>query len=124
MKQKGWIGFDLDGTLAKYDKWLAITHIGEPIEPMVKKVRELIGEGWEIRIFTARVSNISENEKIAFQSALDKWTAKHIGKVLKATNIKDHEMAELWDDRAISVDKNTGKAVRFEHGKITSVVTL
>ena len=25
---KGWYGFDLDGTLAKYDGWKGIDHIG------------------------------------------------------------------------------------------------
>ena len=30
---KGWYGFDLDGTLAKYDGWKGIDHIGEPVKP-------------------------------------------------------------------------------------------
>jgi len=37
---KGWYGFDLDGTLAKYDKWEGIDHIGEPVKPMVDLIRE------------------------------------------------------------------------------------
>ena len=27
----GWIGVDLDGTLARYDGWRGIDHIGEPM---------------------------------------------------------------------------------------------
>ena len=27
---EGWYGFDLDGTLAEYDKWEGISHIGKP----------------------------------------------------------------------------------------------
>ena len=33
---EGWIGFDLDGTLAKYDGWQGLDHIGEPIEAIVR----------------------------------------------------------------------------------------
>lgn len=31
----GWIGVDLDGILAHYDKWISATYIGEPIPEMV-----------------------------------------------------------------------------------------
>lgn len=30
---EAWYGFDLDGTLAKYDKWEGIDHIGGPLSP-------------------------------------------------------------------------------------------
>ena len=30
-EDKAWIGVDLDGTLARYDGWKGIEHIGEPI---------------------------------------------------------------------------------------------
>jgi hypothetical protein len=33
MSTGGWIGVDLDGTLAHYDGWKGIDHIGEPIKP-------------------------------------------------------------------------------------------
>ena len=28
--EKGWIGVDLDGTLAHYDKWRGVEHVGDP----------------------------------------------------------------------------------------------
>lgn len=53
---KGWYGFDLDGTLAKYDGWRGIDHIGEPIEPMVDLIKKMHDEGKVVKILTARVS--------------------------------------------------------------------
>jgi hypothetical protein len=55
----GWIGVDLDGTAAKYDGWKGPTEIGEPILPMIARIRAWRARGIEVRIFTARVA-ISE----------------------------------------------------------------
>ena len=52
----GWYGFDLDGTLAKYDTWEGIDHIGEPVKPMVDLIRKLHDEGKVVKILTARVA--------------------------------------------------------------------
>ena len=53
---KGWYGFDLDGTLAKYDKWEGIDHIGEPVKPMVDLIKRMHAEGKVVKILTARVA--------------------------------------------------------------------
>ena len=53
---KGWYGFDLDGTLAKYDGWKGIDHIGEPVKPMVDLIRKMHAEGRIVKILTARVA--------------------------------------------------------------------
>ena len=53
---KGWYGFDLDGTLAKYDGWNGIDHIGEPVKPMVDLIKRMHAEGKVVKILTARVS--------------------------------------------------------------------
>lgn len=53
---EGWVGFDLDGTLAKYDKWEGIDHIGEPIKPMVELIKRMHDEGKVVKIMTARVA--------------------------------------------------------------------
>lgn len=53
---KGWYGFDLDGTLAVYDKWEGIDHIGEPVKPMVDLIRKMHAEGKVVKILTARVA--------------------------------------------------------------------
>lgn len=53
---KGWYGFDLDGTLAKYYGWKGIDHIGEPVKPMVDLIRKMHDDGKVVKILTARVA--------------------------------------------------------------------
>jgi hypothetical protein len=53
---EGWYGFDLDGTLAKYDGWKGIDHIGEPVKPMVDLIKRMHDEGKVVKIMTARVA--------------------------------------------------------------------
>ena len=52
----GWIGVDLDGTLAQYDGFKGCTVIGDPVQVMLARVKKWISEGIEVRIFTARVN--------------------------------------------------------------------
>jgi hypothetical protein len=52
---QGWIGVDLDGTLAYYDHWRGAEHIGEPIPAMLERVKRWLADGKDVRIFTARV---------------------------------------------------------------------
>lgn len=59
---KGWYGFDLDGTLAKYDGWKGIDHIGEPVELMVARIKKMHDEGKVVKILTARVAPRSNPE--------------------------------------------------------------
>lgn len=113
----GWIGVDLDGTLAHYEGWIGPEHIGEPIAPMVERVREWIAAGIEVRIFTARVSHDGtqdrESQAEAARHAIEKWCRLKIGADLRVTNQKDYAMVELWDDRAVQVEMNTGRPIGF-----------
>jgi hypothetical protein len=54
MSNSGWIGFDLDGTLAEYGEWQGPTHIGKPIPSMIVRVKNYLDNGYEVRIMTAR----------------------------------------------------------------------
>ena len=101
-KKQGWVGVDLDGTLARYDGWISIEHIGEPIEKMLTVVLNMINEGVDVRIFTARCMDQSA---IPF---IETWCKKYIGKILPITNIKDYDMLCLYDGRAIPVKFNEG----------------
>ena len=94
-----WIGVDFDGTLATYDHYRGDDHTGDPVEPMVKLVRKLLHEGAEVRLFTARKPH----------PALRKWMKEHLGVILPITNVKDPGMIAMYDDRAINVQRNTGK---------------
>lgn len=111
----GWIGVDLDGTLAEYGGWVGETHIGEPVGSMLFRVRKWIADGKEVRIFTARVAEGALNldgtphDVSHVRAAIQDWCEKHVGVRLPVTNVKDYSMIELWDDRAIQVIPNTGE---------------
>ena len=102
-----WIGVDLDGTLAYYEGYGDCKTIGEPIQPMLDRVRLWLAENKKVKIFTARVAYRNEKQRELIKA----WCLKHIGQELEVTCMKDQGMRELWDDRAVSVEKNTGKAV-------------
>ena len=97
----GWIGVDLDGTLAHYDRWRGTDHIGSPVPAMRVRVIRWLAEGRDVRIMTAR------NE--GSYPAIRRWCVKHVGRALPITNTKDFGMIELWDDRAVQVEPNTGR---------------
>jgi hypothetical protein len=109
LNKHGWIGVDLDGTLAHYDGWCGHDHIGPPIPGMVARVKAWLAEGREVRIFTARMHEHSPvlNRRLP----IEEWCREHIGQVLEVTHIKDPRMVELWDDRCIQVMPNTGEPV-------------
>ena len=98
----GWVGVDLDGTLAEYNGWKDAHSIGEPIPEMLNRVTAWLANGIEVRIFTARASVPEQIPPI------QEWCLKHIGIVLTVTNVKDFGMIELWDDRAVRVVSNKG----------------
>jgi len=135
---KGWIAVDFDGTLAIYDKWVSAEHCGEPIAPMVERVKRWLAKGHEVRVFTARCwplvkpitpdfdlsglvaiarSNapLSVAEEFARAAtaitSIRAWCKEHIGQELTVTCVKDYGMHELWDDRAVAVEANTGRAL-------------
>lgn len=110
---RGWIGCDLDGTIAEYTGWRGETHIGRPIMPMVDHIRKLLAKGYEVRILTARMSDPSAEAREAIQRSIGDWTAQHIGVRLTATCVKDYDMVELYDDRAVQVEMNVGRIVGY-----------
>jgi hypothetical protein len=111
-KQKGYIGVDFDGTLATYDRYRGPLVLGEPIKLMVERVKEWLRQGKNVKIFTARVSpDHSENDISTSKIAIQKWCKNNIGQELEVTCIKYPNMYEFWDDKAVSVEKNTGEII-------------
>lgn len=131
-----WIGFDLDGTAADH-YWDGETvlydplKIGKPIAPIIDKIRALRTQGFEVRIFTARVGppnqadwdrdNIPEDVQAihrgarrAIEAAIARWCEEHIGEVLPITCVKDYGMICLYDDRCVQVEHNTGAVLGRE----------
>lgn len=115
---KGWIGVDLDGTLAEYDGFKGPGIIGKPIATMVERIKEWLRDGIEVRIFTARVSHDGTPQRVddahMARAAIEVWCREHIGRPLRVTNIKDYEMWQLWDDRAVQVLTNAGVSLEEE----------
>jgi len=103
---KRWIGVDLDGTLANHTSWKGDNHVGEPIPEMMKRVKQWIKQGKIVKIFTARAH---DPKKIP---PIKKWLKANGLPDLEVTNIKDPGMIQLWDDRAVRVEKNTGKRIK------------
>ena len=113
-KKHPWFGIDLDGTLAKYEGHKGLHIVGEPIPKMVERVKKMVAEGKDVRIFTARVgkktlSLNSDVEKWQVVESIQAWCKKHIGEALPVTNEKDYGMVEIWDDRCVQVIPNTGE---------------
>lgn len=132
MSNNGWIGVDLDGTLAFYDQgqWPGI---GKPIPLMLERVKTWVAAGRDVRIVTARVDGaataltawqpapaINREEHVA---AIQAWLVKHVGKALPVTCSKDYNMIELWDDRAVQVIPNTGQTLADELTAIRSALS-
>lgn len=109
---RGWIGVDLDGTLAEYDGWQGEEYIGKPVPEMHKRVLEWINQGVKVKIFTARACNQTAIPHIK------KWLVQHGLGDLEVTNVKDYGMIELWDDRAITVQHNTGKIIGLDKDQV------
>ena len=96
------IAVDLDGTLAHDAGWKGISHIGDPIPSMLKRVQKWIAAGKKVVIFTARA-----HDKKAIPH-VEKWLKKHGLPKLEVTNEKRPSMGSFFDDKAKAVLKNRG----------------
>lgn len=107
------IAVDLDGTLAHYDGWRGVRHIGEPIPEVVARVKEARRRGIRVWIFTARVDRLTHTDvDVALAiGVIEAWCRTHIGEALPVTSIKRRDFSEIWDDRAVQIVRNTGCAV-------------
>ena len=107
------IAVDLDGTLAHYDSWKGIDHIG-PVVPEVANAMELAQrEGADIWIFTSRVSDPADAEQAG--KVVHNWLVKNNFQFEGITAVKHKFFTEFWDDRAVQVIRNSGMFVLNEH---------
>jgi len=102
---KSWIGVDLDGTLAYYNRLSTYDKVGEPVPAMMALVKKMLNNGVKVKIFTARVQDPDQLPIIR------KWLKQNDLPELEITNIKDYNMLRLYDDRCIQVERNTGRLI-------------
>lgn len=110
MSGKGWIGVDFDATLAHYtpgDFRKGI--LGDPILPMLERVKRWLRKGQTVKIVTARAEDPRQAMDIVA------WCVKWVGQPLQVTNRKDSRMICLYDDRCRQVVPNTGDLIGEEH---------
>lgn len=102
-----WIGVDFDQTLRHTN--------GEPIQPMVDRVKRWIEDGREVRIITARLAPMDHelDDMIRAQCAIRDWCVDHIGHVLAVQWGKSSGMIEFWDDKAVTVEPDTGRRLSY-----------
>lgn len=138
---KGWIGVDLDGTLAHYDGWVSVEHIGPPVPLMLARVKAWLANGQDVRIFTARVFYDSRADtgtvRDYAEAQLAKWRERrtqadraervirdwcllHIGQEVPITCVKDFAMMQIWDDRAVQIVPNTGQRADGQEATLVS----
>jgi hypothetical protein len=100
--RRGWIGVDLDGTLATQSPTQEHFKIGPPVPHMLLRVQHWLRTGRTVKIFTARANDPFEVSKI------HEWCEQHGLPPLEVTCKKDHAMIAIWDDRAVGVVPNLG----------------
>ena len=110
---KGWVGVDLDGTLVFYDKWRGELHLGEPIWPMVERIKKILADGqYDVRIFTARVSTGTPAEIAVIAKNIQYYLEDRCKLPrLEVTCVKDYAMVLLYDDRCRQVIHNMGVVI-------------
>ena len=116
-----WIGVDFDKTLATEVEFTGPDSLGDPIEPMVDRVKQWLADGEDVRIFTGRVgphpSYYKDGRPIdpdfarKARAAIEAWCLRVFGRVLPITNQKDFGMKALYDDKAVQVEPNTGRII-------------
>lgn len=89
---------------------------------MLSRVHGWLDQGIEVRIVTARVGasgvvlrdgTVDDQCNAEKQRALvDAWCVEHIGQSLPITHGKDVMLIELWDDRVVQVERDTGARIR------------
>lgn len=100
----GYIGCDLDETLCEYEDGMAGDYkIGKPIPEMMDRIREHLADGFEVRIFTARVNKIDGWDHEGQRQLISDWTLEHFGQRLQVSNEKTFGMIFFYDDRAVGV---------------------
>ena len=104
---QGWIGVDLDGTLAEY--YGPAPGIGPAVPAMVERIKQHLADGERVKIFTARATGSQKEVR-----EVSDWSLEVFGERLEVTCQKDYGMILFYDDRARQVITNSGEIVGEE----------
>lgn len=104
---------DLDGTLAYEQDPYDPDKIGPPIAKMVMRVMKWLKAGERVVILTARMNSavhspgrLRKNRKL-----IEEYCKTFIGRKLPVTSEKHPMFTDIWDNRNITVETNTGRIV-------------
>ena len=104
----GWVGVDFDGTLSIFAMPFSGLP-GQPIAPMVERVKLWLSMGIDVRIVTARMAPTNaKKHRDQCRAYIQQWCKREFGRHLPIVAHKDYNMIELWDDRARRVGENNG----------------
>lgn len=106
-----WYGFDLDGTIADNSlHTFGFGTIGKPIKPMCNQMKRLHRQGYDVRIFTARLSDVGKTrrQQARIKDHIWQWCDVNLGFRPPIVDRKDASMEALYDDRAKQVVRNKG----------------
>lgn len=79
---------------------------------MLERVKGWVAAGKRVKLFTARVATDQDPfEVMEFKAAFRVWCAQHGLPDLPCTAEKNRYCLEIWDDRAVQVEPNTGRQV-------------
>jgi hypothetical protein len=102
-------GVDFDGTMSLYDGYKGPDVCGDPIGAMIDRIKGWLADGDEVVVLTARVHPSGEATDVqAAYETIRAFCVENLGQELEVTCMKDPMMVEIWDDRAVRVDENTG----------------
>lgn len=106
-----YIGVDFDGTLARYGSGDGVNGVGDPIPLMINRVKNWLAQGYGVRIITARfvIGEPAWNKKQI--DMIHEFLAKEGLPPLPVQAHKCFAMLEMYDDRAVQVEANTGQLV-------------
>lgn len=100
------IALDFDRTLAYHNNEPTHT-IGKPIAPMVKNVKKWLAKGYDVSIFTARLSH-NQIESARQIELIQKFLVDAGLPVLPITCMKMYYFTHIIDDRAYHCEPNKG----------------
>lgn len=114
---KAWWGFDIDKTAFTDEGGTRGGVIGEPIMPIIRRIKWFLRVGRKVSIVTARVhpSESDRDEQImTVRGALVKALGQDRANMIDIRSDKDRHMIDLYDDRAKQVIPNKGILVQNE----------